>query len=88
MVQRPAEPPLPPVPPDARLEVDPQVPAYLTAPTVLFNAGLQDLDQLHRRLGEIRDDQTFGRGGQGEVLARVLGGTYDYSEPRLHGVRV
>ena len=76
------QPPLPPVPPDARLEVDPQVPAYLTAPTVLFNAGLQDLDQLHRRLGEIRDDQTFGRGGQGEVFARVLGGTYDYSTNR------
>ncbi len=75
----PPEPPNRPPPHDERLEVAPQVAAYLTAPLVVFNAGMQDLDSLHRRLGEIRDDQQLGRGQPGEVFARVYGGTYDYT---------
>jgi len=76
------QPPTPPVPPDVRLEVAPQVPAYITAPTALFNAGFQDLDSLHRRLGEIRDDQAQGRATQGEVFVRAYGGTYNYTSDR------
>ncbi len=78
----PPQPPVPPVPPDARLEVAPQVPAYITAPTALFNAGFQDLDSLHRRLGEIRDDQAQGRGQQGEVFLRAYGSRFNYTSDR------
>ena len=76
------QPPTPPVPPNARLELAPQVPAYITAPTALFNAGFQDLDSLHRRLGEIRDDQIQGRSQQGEVFLRAYGGRFNYSSDR------
>jgi outer membrane autotransporter protein len=72
-------PPIPVPPHDERLELAPQVPAYLTTPLAVFNAGMQDLDSLHRRLGEIRDDQQLGRGQPGDVFARVYGGTYDYT---------
>jgi outer membrane autotransporter protein len=60
----------------------PQVPSYLAAPTALLNASLQDLDSLHRRLGEIRDDQRLDRMHMGELFARVIGGTFDYSSNR------
>jgi len=36
------------------LAVVPQVPSYLAAPNALFVAGLQDLGNLHLRLGELR----------------------------------
>ncbi len=75
------QPPTPVVPPDARLEVAPQVPAYLTAPTALFNAGFQDLDNLHRRLGEIRDDQGGGS-PQGEAFVRAYGSRFNYTSDR------
>ncbi|MBV8577536.1 MAG: autotransporter outer membrane beta-barrel domain-containing protein [Acetobacteraceae bacterium] len=66
----------------SRPEVLPQVPAYVSAPTALFNAGLQDVDSLHRRLGEIHDDQLQGRQQQGEVFVRAFGGTYNYTSNR------
>ncbi len=66
----------------SRPEVAPQVPSYLTAPTALFNAGLQNLDSLHRRLGEIRDNQFQGRAQQGEVFIRALGGRSNYTSDR------
>ena len=75
-------PPAPPLPPDVRPEVAPQVPAYLTAPTALFNAGFQDLDSLHRRLGEIHDDQILGLNPQGEVFLRGFGTTFNYTSDR------
>jgi autotransporter-associated beta strand protein len=68
-----------PSPPDARPEVAPQVPAYLSAPTALFNAGFQDLDSLHRRLGEIHDDQILGLDPSGEVFLRTYGTTFNYT---------
>jgi len=45
-VPNPDEPPV--------LAVVPQVPSYLAAPNALFVAGLQDLGNLHLRLGELR----------------------------------
>jgi outer membrane autotransporter protein len=75
-------PPEPPIPPDARPALAPQVPSYLAAPTALLNASLQDLDSLHRRLGEIRDDQRQDRMHMGELFARFIGGTFDYSSNR------
>ena len=72
----------PPLPPNARPEVAPQVPAYVTTPTALFNAGFQDIDSLHRRLGEIRDDQQLGRDPQGEAFVRVYGTRLNYTTNR------
>jgi outer membrane autotransporter protein len=67
---------------NARLAVVPQVPAYISAPTALFNAGQQDIDQLHRRLGEIRDAQAVGQPKWGEVFARGYGNTMSYHSTR------
>jgi outer membrane autotransporter protein len=72
----------PPSPPGARLEVAPQVPAYITVPTALFNAGWQDIDELHRRLGEIRDAQQQGSQQRVEVFVRAYGSTYSYTSTR------
>ncbi len=65
-----------------RLEVAPQVASYITAPTALFNAGFQDLDLLHRRLGEIHDDQIQGREQQGELFVRAYGTRFNYTSDR------
>ena len=73
--------PTPPAP-NERLEVAPQVPAYLATPNALFNAGLMDLDNLHRRLGEIRDNQIAGTGEQYELFARGYGGSLAYTSNR------
>lgn len=69
------------VPPDARLAVAPQIASYVTAPAALLYAGLADIDTLHRRLGEVRDDRDLGRDqdGPGEVFIRAYGGHFDYS---------
>lgn len=72
-----------PIPPDARPEVVPQVASYLTAPAALLYASLLDIDMLHRRLGEIRDDSDLGRDiGKGEAFARVYGGNFNYRSDR------
>jgi outer membrane autotransporter protein len=78
----PVPPQTSPPSPNERLEVAPQVPAYLSMPNALFNAGFQDLDSLHRRLGEIRDDQILGVGQQYEVFARGYGGGLNYTSDR------
>jgi len=66
----------------SRPEVAPQVPSFLTASTALFNAGFQNLDSLHHRLGEIRDDQIQGRVQQGGVFIRTFGGRFNYTSNR------
>jgi len=71
-----------PGPPDARPQVQTQVPAYLSAARGLFQAGLLDIGTLHQRLGEIRDDQTFDRQGMGEVFIRAYGGLFNYTPNR------
>jgi outer membrane autotransporter protein len=77
------EPPEPgPPPPDSRPELAPQIPSYLSLPTALFNAGLQDLDSLHRRLGEIRDDSARGSPEDGEVFIRSYGNAFRYTSNR------
>jgi outer membrane autotransporter protein len=70
------------LPPDSRPAVAPQVPAYITLPTALFGAGLLDIDQLHRRLGEIRDTQTKGLPQHGEFFVRGYGSTMNYTSSR------
>ena len=65
-----------------RPAVVPQVPGYLVTPTALFNATVQDLDSLHRRLGEVRDTPIPADGHRNtEVFARVYGGSFDYDTP-------
>jgi outer membrane autotransporter protein len=67
-----------------RPEVAPQVPAYLTAPLALFQAGLLDITTLHQRLGELRLDDDGEGAGSGsadrshEVFARAYGGQFNY----------
>ncbi|WP_323025507.1 autotransporter outer membrane beta-barrel domain-containing protein [Castellaniella sp.] len=64
-------------------EVAPQVPAYIVAPTALFDAGLQDVSNLHSRLGEIRRGAPAGGGADtGEFFLRAYGGRHDYSSNR------
>ncbi|HZV05402.1 MAG TPA: autotransporter outer membrane beta-barrel domain-containing protein, partial [Gemmataceae bacterium] len=70
------------LPPDARLETAPQVPSYITAPTALFNAGFEDLDELHRRLGEIRDAQVNGQPQSVEIFVHGYGNTFNYTSNR------
>ncbi|VVE35046.1 autotransporter outer membrane beta-barrel domain-containing protein [Pandoraea anhela] len=68
-----------PVPPDARREVAPQVASYLSAPAAFLQAGWVDMDSLHRRLGEVRDDRELGRDrGPGEMFMRGYGGGFKY----------
>ncbi|MEN3929446.1 autotransporter outer membrane beta-barrel domain-containing protein [Microvirga sp. W0021] len=63
--------------------VAPQVANYILAPTALFHAGLMDISNLHRRLGEVRDDRALGRNsGTGEFFIRAYGGTYRYNSNR------
>lgn len=58
----------------------PQVASYLTAPAALLYAGLVDIDTLHRRLGEVRDDRDLARdNGPGEMFFRAYGGTFHYT---------
>lgn len=65
-----------------RREVAPQVPTYISAPTVLADYGWQILDNLHKRLGEIRDESYLGDDVGGEAFARVIGGDYTYETDR------
>ncbi|NSX13203.1 autotransporter outer membrane beta-barrel domain-containing protein [Cupriavidus taiwanensis] len=69
-----------PLPPDARPAVAPQVASYLSAPAAFLHAGVLDLDTLHRRLGEVRDDRTLARDqGPGEMFFRAYGGDFRYT---------
>jgi outer membrane autotransporter protein len=69
-----------PISPDARPAVAPQVAAYISAPAAFLYAGMIDMDMLHRRLGEIRDDGDLGRdGGPAEMFFRAYGGDFNYS---------
>ena len=78
----PIVPPTPPVGP-VRPELAPQVPNYISIPTALFSAGLQNLDSLHRRLGEIRDEQRQGASSpDGDVFFRGFGSGLDYQTNR------
>ena len=74
--------PIIPFPPDSRPEVAPQVPSYISTPQAMFQAGFLDIDSLHRRLGEIRDEQTLGYAPENETFVRVYGGWFNYTTNR------
>ncbi|MDR6936201.1 autotransporter outer membrane beta-barrel domain-containing protein [Luteibacter sp. 3190] len=66
---------------EARAAVVPQVPAYVVSPSALALYGYRTIDNLHRRLGEIRDaegDEGLG----GDTFVRYLGGDYHYATDR------
>jgi autotransporter family porin len=65
-----------------RRAVTPQVPAYIAAPTALAGYAYQVLDNLHKRLGELRHEGTMDDGLGGEAFARYIGGDYRYSTDR------
>jgi outer membrane autotransporter protein len=70
------------LPPLARPAVAPQVAAYISAPEALFNAGFEDVDELHRRLGEISADDLAGDGKANQGFARVFGSSFNYASTR------
>ncbi|WNL47877.1 autotransporter outer membrane beta-barrel domain-containing protein [Dyella sp. BiH032] len=61
-----------------RPAVTPQVPAYISVPGALAAYGFRVLDNLHKRLGEIRHETTLDDGLGGEAFARFIGGDYRY----------
>ena len=69
-------------PANARPAVVPQVPAYIGAPSALALYSFQNVDNLHRRLGEVRDMDDMGEGLGGEPFVRFIGGDYTYSTDR------
>lgn len=73
---------VPPPPFESRAAVVPQVPAYVVSPSALAFYGYRTVDNLHRRLGEIRDMGGMGEGLGGETFVRYMGGDYSYSTDR------
>jgi len=73
---------VPPAPIAARNAVVPQVPAYIVSPSALALYGYRTVDNLHRRLGEVRDMDDMGEGLGGEPFVRYMGGDYSYSTDR------
>ncbi|NID14151.1 autotransporter outer membrane beta-barrel domain-containing protein [Luteibacter yeojuensis] len=66
----------------SRPALAPQVPAYIASPSALALYGYRTIDNLHRRLGEIRDQDDSGEGVGGEPFLRVMGSDYRYSTDR------
>jgi outer membrane autotransporter protein len=69
-------------PANARPAVVPQVPAYIVSPSALALYSYQNVDNLHRRLGEIRNMDDKGEGLGGEPFVRFIGGDYTTSTDR------
>ncbi|UPG96116.1 autotransporter outer membrane beta-barrel domain-containing protein [Luteibacter aegosomatissinici] len=67
---------------DARLAVVPQVPTSIVSPSALSFYGYRAIDNLHRRLGEVRNMDDLGEGLGGETFVRYFGGDYHYSTNR------
>ena len=64
----------------ARPALAPQVPSYLSAPVGLAYYTQAITDDLHKRLGELRDGQRSGAGG--ELFLRYLGSNLTYQSNR------
>ncbi|EIM18796.1 autotransporter outer membrane beta-barrel domain-containing protein [Pseudomonas chlororaphis] len=63
-------------PAETRPMVVPQVPSYVSAPSGLAIYSYQVLDNLHRRLGEVRQTSDRGPGYEGEFFIRYISGDY------------
>ncbi|MDI9223268.1 autotransporter outer membrane beta-barrel domain-containing protein [Pantoea sp. EA-12] len=63
---------------DARAAVVPQVPSYISAPVGLAYYTSAIIDDLHKRLGELRHEQTRPEGEGGEMFLRYIGSNLKY----------
>ncbi|MDW8847729.1 autotransporter outer membrane beta-barrel domain-containing protein [Erwinia sp. MMLR14_017] len=62
----------------SRPAVVPQLPSYLSAPVGLAYSTLAMLDDLHKRLGELRDSESDPQGIGGEMFLRYTGSNLKY----------
>jgi autotransporter family porin len=67
---------------DARPAVVPQVPSYVSAPVGLAYYTAAIIDDLHKRLGELRHEQTRPEGKGGEMFLRYIGSNLKYKSDR------
>ena len=67
---------------NARIAVIPQVPAYVSAPVGLAYYSAAIVDDLHKRLGELRHQQTLPAGDGGELFVRYIGANLTYNTDR------
>lgn len=67
---------------DARPAVVPQVPSYISAPVGLAYYTAAIIDDLHKRLGELRHEQTRPAGNGGEMFLRYIGSNLKYKSDR------
>ena len=65
-----------------RLAVTPQVPSYISAPVGLAYYSLAVTDDLHKRLGELRQQQGDADALGGEMFIRYLGSNLKYQSNR------
>lgn len=67
---------------NARPAVVPQVPSYVSAPVGLAYYTAAIIDDLHKRLGELRHEQTRPEGKGGEMFVRYIGSNLKYKSDR------
>ena len=63
---------------ESRPAVVPQVPSYISAPVGLAYYTAAIIDDLHKRLGELRHEQTRSEGDGGEMFLRYIGSNLKY----------
>jgi outer membrane autotransporter protein len=68
----------PPVPETARRQVTPQVPSYISVPVGLVYYVTSVIDDLHKRLGELRHDQAQPDSTHPEMFLRYIGSNMTY----------
>lgn len=61
-----------------RVAVTPQVPSYISAPVALAYYNASIIDDLHKRLGELRHEQSRTEGIGGEMFLRYIGSNMTY----------
>lgn len=61
-----------------RPAVTPQVPSYISAPVALAYYNASIIDDLHKRLGELRHEQSLSDGPGGEMFLRYIGSNMTY----------
>ncbi|MDF7652132.1 autotransporter outer membrane beta-barrel domain-containing protein [Erwiniaceae bacterium L1_54_3] len=65
-----------------RPQLTPQMPSYISAPVGQAYYNMAVMDDLHKRLGELRDDTGTGASNGGEMFIRYLGSNLTYKSDR------
>ena len=65
-----------------RPQLTPQMPSYISAPVGLAYYNMAVMDDLHKRLGELRQDPDSSAGNGGEMFIRYLGSNLTYKTDR------